>query len=435
MSSRLTTQALPAPRAADPSPHSVPRWRLDTFRALRHRNYRLYFTGQAISLTGSWLQTAALTWLAYDLTGRSRWPALVAAGGVLPTFLLGAWGGGLADRWPKRRLIFACQAALLVLALVLAGVVACGAAAPWNLLLISFLCGLVNAVDLPARLAFVIEMVGRDDLVNAVGLNSMLFNSARVIGPAISAVLLPVLGPALCFLLNGLSFVAVLAALAAMRVPPQPSHKEGSAPGGSGSVRSALAYLRQRPELVLLLFLSPAMAFFGWPVLPLLPAVADRQLGGGNAAYAVLLCALGCGALLAAAVVASFGARLRRSWLLAAGVLLSAGGMAALGQCQRQTAALVCAMLVGGGLILFFATSQAVMQLGSADHNRGRVMGIWTMLLCGAHPLGQMLGGLAADRWGVPVVLAASGLGIAAAALLAGLWWGLRTRGRARPAS
>jgi MFS family permease len=427
MSGRLTTP-VPLHRSV-PEPITPPlawRWRLDTFRALRHRNYRLYFLGQGISLTGSWLQSAALSWLAYDMTHQSRWPALVGAAQVLPTFVLGAWGGGLADRIAKRPLIFTCQAALLVLAVLLAGVVAFGVAGPWTLLAIALACGIVNAVDLPARLSFVIEMVGRDDLVNAVALNSMLFNAARAIGPAVSAALLPTLGPALCFFVNGLSFVAVLAALAAMHLPPRSAPKPTSSCGTRGTLRSALVYLSHRPKLVLLLVLSGAMSFFGWPILPLLPAVSDRQLGLGNAAYAVLLSALGCGALVAALGVATFGNRLRRGWFLGGGVVLAAGGMAALGQCRQLAPALACSTLAGAGLIFFFASSQAVMQLGSADHNRGRVMGIWSMVLSGAHPLGQFTAGLAADQWGVAPVLATAGLGISTAAALVGLLWCLR---------
>jgi MFS family permease len=436
MSSRLTSPASSPRISTEPSPAPPPprRWRLGTFRALRHRNYRLYFAGQSVSLIGTWVQTATLSWLAYDLTGQSRWPALMAAAQVLPTFLLGGWGGSLADRWPKRPLIFSCQAILLVMALVLAGVVACGAAAPWNLLLIAFLCGLVNAIDLPARLSFVIEMVGRDDLVNAVGLNSMMFNGARTIGPAVSAVLLATLGPALCFLVNGLSFVAVLAALAAMHLPALPQQREGLAGRQGVSLRAALAYLGQRSELVLVLILSAALSFFGWPILPLLPAVADRQLAGGNAGYAMLLSTLGSGALVAALIVASFGARVRRGWLLAAGLVLLAASMAALGQCYELVPALVCTMLAGTGLILFFATSQAVMQMGSADHNRGRVMGVWSMVLSGAHPVGQTAAGLAADRWGVPAVLTTGSLGIAAAGVVVGICWVL-TRSARRPAT
>jgi MFS family permease len=421
MAPRTTSFTATPPRDSHPPPATPPRrWRLDTFRALRHRNYRLYFFGQLISLTGTWLQTAALTWLAYDMTGQSRWPALVGAVQVMPTFVLGGWGGTLADRWPKRPLIFGSQALLLVLALLLAGLVLSGTATVWHLLAVATACGLVNAVDLPARLAFVIEMVGREDLVNAVALNSLLFNTARLVGPAAAAVLLR-LGPGLCFLLNGLSFVAVLAALAAMRLPPARPAAPGVERGTS--LWAGFAYLGRRPQLVLLVVLSGAMSFFGWPVLSLLPAVADRQLGLGKEGYSGLLSAVGGGALVAALAVASFGTGARRGRLLALGVALASAGLGGLALVRDLPAALGFCTLAGGGLILFFATSQAVMQLGSADHNRGRVMGIWSMLLSGAHPLGHLSAGPAADRWGVPPVLGGEALGIAAAGGLVLLAW------------
>jgi MFS family permease len=332
-----------------------------------------------------------------------------------------------------------------VLALLLSGLVLSGAATPWRLLAVACACGLVNAVDLPARLAFVIDMVGRDDLVNAVALNSMLFNAARLIGPAAGAVLLPWLGPGLCFLFNGLSFVAVLAALAAMRLPPagraggvSPLLAVGRAGGVSPllaergtSLWAGFAYLARRPELLLLLALSAAMSFFGWPVQSLLPAVAREQLGCGTEGYAALLSAVGAGALVAALAVAAFGTRVRRGWFLGLGVALSASGLGGLALAERLPAALALCTLAGAGLILFFATSQAIMQLGSADHNRGRVMGIWSMLLSGAHPLGHLTAGLAADRWGVPPVLGSEALGIAAAAAAVLLVWLILKKGPA----
>src|SRR5262249_41633257 len=179
-----------------------------TFRSLRHRNYRLYFFGQMVSLVGSWMQTTALMWLAYELTRQSLWPALVPAVQVLPTFLLGAWGGALADRWPKRSLIFLTQAAFMALALVLAGLVLARAATPWQLLAVSVGWGVIQAVDLPARLAFVMDLAGREDVVNAVALNALLFNVARAVGPAVGGALLVWLGPGPCVLVNGLSYLA-----------------------------------------------------------------------------------------------------------------------------------------------------------------------------------------------------------------------------------
>jgi MFS family permease len=364
------------------------------------------------------LQSAALTWLAFELTGRSFWAALIGAAQIFPTFMLGPWGGSLADRWPKRQLIFVCQFALLVLALLLAGLVASGAATPEGLLAIAIACGIVNAVDLPARMSFVIDMVGREDLVNAIALNSMLFNIARVIGPMLSGLVLPACGAAWCFSLNSLSFVAILVALAAMRlVPTRP--KQGHVQPET-SLAAAFGYLWRRPRLVLLLVLAGAMSCFGWPLLSLLPAVSVRQLRHGSDGYSALLSAVGVGALVAALLVAAFGSRTRRLRLLVLGTVLAAAGLIGMSLADHIVVALICATLCGMGLILFFVTGQALMQLSSADHNRGRIMGIWSMVLCGAHPLGHVLTGPAADRWGTSPVLFGMGLGIAAAAVLVG---------------
>ena len=267
-----------------------------TFRALRHRNYRLYFIGQIISLTGSWVQTAALTWLAYTLTEGSSLPARVTAAQVVPSLLLGAWGGSLADRLPKRSLIFASQAVLLLLAMALAGMVAFGLVSPVALLAAAVLIGVVNAIDTPARLAFVVDMVGRDDLMNAVALNSLVFNVARVVGPALGMLALPWVGLAGCFFLNGLTFVAVLGALAAMRLPakgPTPARDIRLPVGG-------FRHLAGHPGLLLLLALAGAMAFFGWPVLALLPALSDQSLAAGSEGYAWMLSASSASALSSA---------------------------------------------------------------------------------------------------------------------------------------
>src|SRR3954452_11307017 len=223
-----------------------------TFRALRHRNYRLFFLGQMVSVVGSWVQLTALMWLAFHLTGTSRWPALVAAAQLLPGFVLGAWGGALADRLPLRALIFQTQTLLLVLALALAGLAFAGVATVWHLLAIAAASGVVNAVDLPARLAFLVEMVGKEDLVNAVALNSLLFNLARAAGPALGAWLLLHGGPAACFLLNALSYLAVLAALARMRVAAPAQAR----PRGGLSLLAGFRYVAAHPGLRLLLPLT-----------------------------------------------------------------------------------------------------------------------------------------------------------------------------------
>jgi MFS family permease len=429
------------------------RWRSETFRALRHRNYQLYFSGQFISVTGSWAQSAALTWLAYELTHESIWPSLVGAMQVLPTFVLGVWGGSLADRWPKRPLIFLSQATLLLLAVLLGGLVLLGHVTPWHLLAIATAAGIVNALDLPARLAFVIDLVGREDLPNAIALNSLLFNTARAIGPALSAVVFASVGltaagqtaAGVCFLVNGLSFVAVLAALAWMDLPSSQSEewrvrseeKTGTAfsphssiPAPHSAMWEGFRYLGRHPGLILLLVLSGAMSLFGWPILSLLPAVADQRLGASTGGYAWMLSAIGGGALIASLLVASFGSRVRRRWFLAAGVGLASASLLCLAAARSLPVAVGCCTVLGCGLILFFPTSQAIMQLNSDDRVRGRVMGIWSMVLSGAHPLGHLLAGRAADRYGVPLVLSLMGVGIAAAAavvfVLALTWRGVR---------
>src|SRR5262245_7828588 len=375
--------------------------RLGTFRALRHRNYRLFFLGQMVSVVGSWMQLTALMWLAFHLTGTSRWPALVAAAQLIPCFLLGAWGGALADRWPRRALIFQTQTALLVLALALAALTFAGTATVWHLLAIAVASGVVNAVDLPARLAFLVEMVGKEDLVNAVGLNSLLFNIARAAGPALGAWVLPQWGPGACFLLNALSYLAVLAALARMRVAAPLNTR----PRGGLSLLAGFRYVAAHSGLRLLLPLTAAMSLFGWPLLALLPALARNHLRAHEGGYSAMLSAIGVGALIAALLVASFGSIRRRRAFLGAGVGIAAAALLGLSLAPDLVTAVTCCGLVGGGLILFFATSQAVFQLSAGDDNRGRIMGIYSLVLSGANPLGNLLAGPAADRWGELLVL------------------------------
>src|SRR6266508_884533 len=314
--------------------------RRGTFRALRHRNYRLFFLGQMVSVVGAWMQLTALMWLAFHLTGTSRWPALVAAAQLIPGFLLGAWGGALADRWPRRALIFQTQTALLVLALALAALAFAGTATVWHLLAIAAASGVVNAVDLPARLAFLVEMVGKEDLVNAVALNSLLFNVARAAGPALGAWVLPQWGPGACFLLNALSYLAVLVALAQMRVAPRVALPELR--GEGPPLLAGFRYVAAHPVLCLLLPLTAAMSLFGWPILALLPALAQNHLHAGEGGYSAMLSAIGVGALVAALLVASYGSMPRRSAFLGAGVVVAAVALLGLSLAPDLGVAVMC---------------------------------------------------------------------------------------------
>jgi MFS family permease len=426
-SSRIFLDSVPADAARTT-------WVPATFRALRHRNYLLYFTGQLISLLGTLVQSTALMWLTYQLTRQSGWTSLVAAVQVLPAFFLGPLGGALADHWPKRTLILWTQAIYLVLALVLAAFVLGGTVTCWHLLVIALANGLVNAVDLPSRLAFVMDMVGREDLVNAVALNSLLFNVARALGPALGGLLLTALGAGVCFLLNGLSYFAVLAALAAM----DPA-KLGAPPGGTGqehrglrSLLGGFGHVARKPRLACLILLAGVMTLFGWSFIVLLPALAQRQLGVKEQGYGLLLSGTGAGAFVAALLVASFGSLERRRLFLLGGACLTTASLVGLSVARALPAAVVWCALLGCGLILFFATCQSVVQLSASDQNRGRIMGLWSMVICGALPLGNLLAGLAADRWTEAVVVRANGLGCAAAVLGLGVLFGLWRRPTAK---
>lgn len=398
-------------------------WVPTTFRALRHRNYRLYFFGQLVSLIGTWVQTTALMWLAFQWTGRSEWNALIQAAQIYPTFFLGILGGSVADRWPKRSVIFCTQAILLALALLLGALVLTGWRNEWYLLAIAGAGGVTAAVDLPARLAFVVDMVGREDLVNAVALNALVFNVARLLGPFVGGQLLAWLDAGPCFLVNGLSYVAVLTALASMRLiestlPVQQPKR--------GSLGESMRYILARYGLLLLLLMAGAVALTGWPFLVLLPALAERRLGQPEVGYSIMLSGTGGGALVAALLIATYGSLERRRLFLAAGVLAVLAGLLGLADADKLLPAAAYCALLGCGMVLFLSTGQAVVQLTADDRNRARLMGVWSMILCGAQPTGSLLAGRAADLWGEAAALRGQALACSAAATATALALGVR---------
>jgi predicted MFS family arabinose efflux permease len=387
-----------------------------TFRSLRHRNYRLYFAGQLVSLVGSWTQITTLMWLAHEYTGESKWPAFLSAVQIGPTFLLGAWGGTLADRLSKRGLIIRTQAVFLTCALALLGLYLFDLLSVWTMLAVMFVHGIVQAIDLPARLAFVPGLVARSDLSNAVALNSLLFNVARAIGPAIAALLLGAGkdGPLWCFLLNAASYLAVIVAIAGIRLPPVPAATVPRNPLGGFHV------LAKSPGLLALVFLAGLVAAGGWPLLALLPSLAQRELGRAEGGYGTLLSCVGVGALLAALTAATIGGELRPKALLLGGLILVGVALVGIWATTAIPVAAGCCVLFGFGMILFFATGQSVVQLGTVDANRGKVMGIWAMMLSAGVPLGNLVLGPAADVLGVKTVIAiqAAAITIAAGVLM-----------------
>ncbi len=403
-----------------------------TFRSLRHRNYRLYFVGQLVSFTGTWMQSAALMWLLYDRTHDVRWPSYRLVAQVGPTVLLGPFGGSLADRSAKRWLILRTQSAFLANALILTFLIGSGTVLPGDILALQVLNGMVQAIDLPARLSFLPDLVPKEDLINAVGLNSLLFNSARAFGPALTGLLFfvtglvaprlfpgsdPVIvGAVCCFSFNSISFVAVLIALSSIHVPTDVHRDRKNEPG---SIWDGVRYLTNRAALGGLVLLTLTFCVFAWPTLTLFPGYTREQLGRAESAYSGLVSALGVGALFAALATATFGSASRKGLFLVLGVATTAAGIAGLAAVNVLGAAAVCSAAIGFGLILFLSTGQSTLQLAIPDEKRGRVMAIWAMTLSASAPIGHLLAGQAAEAFGIKSVLMvmAAGTALVAAAL------------------
>lgn len=409
-------------------------FRTRTFRSLRHRNYRLYFVGQLVSFTGSWMQSAALMWLVFDRTHAPLWPPLLLVAQVGPTLVLGPLGGALADRFPKRRLIILTQFAFLIAAVVLTLLVAFDRADPWLLFAVMFGSGIVQAIDLPARLAFVPDLVPRDDLVNAVSLNSLLFNSARAIGPAMAGLFFllaelvvtrgwlvgsrpVVVGAIWCFGLNAVSFLAVLIALNRISVPGERT----ALTVPTGGVLAGLRYVAARPSLFALLLLTGGLCVFGWPTISLFPAYTSLALGRAEQEYSLLVSGLGAGALCGALTTATVGGVRLRPILLSGGAGLVAVGLLGLSVARSLPMAVGCGAILGFGLILFLSTGQSAVQLSVTDEVRGRVMALWAMTLAASAPVGHLLAGLAATHYPVRQVVAT--LAVGAAIVATGVVW------------
>jgi MFS family permease len=374
------------------------------FRALRHRDYRLYYFGQGLSLIGSWMQTTALAWLAFHLTGQSSWTAAVAIGMILPTAVLAPLAGVLADRVPKRRLVLASQSAFGLQAAALAAYAWLGSPTAWGLVGFAWLGGAVQAIDLPTRLSFLKDLTSRDDLPNAVALNSVQFNLARALGPAVAGWIISVADPAWCFAANAASYLAVLGCVAFIRARGEPAPKD------MGSEVTYMSVLRNQAGLAFFVALATGAALFGWPMLSLLPQVAADGLGWHAAGHGWLLSAVGGGAMLSALGIAAWGSGANFWWRLRGGLLLTALGQGVLAGAATLTggagiAGLAGAALAGMGLIMVLATAQAAVQQLADDRSRGRAMALWTMGLSIATPVGNAIFGPLADAFGHPLAL------------------------------
>ena len=393
-----------------------------TFRALHTRNYRLFFFGQIVSMSGTWMQSVAQGWLVLRLTGSAFALGITAAMQFGPVLVIGAWGGLLADRVDKRRVLMTTQSMATILALVLGVLTVSGVVHVWMVYLLALLTGCVNAVDNPSRQSFVIEMVGREDLANAVGLNSVIINSSRIVGPAIAGLLIATVGLSPCFFGNAASFLFVIGALAAMR--PGELHRGQPVRRAKGQLREGLRYAWTTRELRVPLLLMAAVGTVGYNFSVILPLMAKQAFGRGGGTYGALATAMGVGALAGALVAAG---RARPTRRLLVGSTFAFGACAALvGLAPTLPLALAALVPMGGFAIIFVSTTNALLQLNSAAELRGRVMALWSVVFLGSTPIGGPLTGALAGWFGPRVTLAAEGAATVLSSLAA--WAALRRR-------
>lgn len=390
-------------------------WR-HTFRALRHRNYRLFFWGQLVSLVGTWMQQTAMSWFVYQITNSKLLLGVVAAMGSAPMMLSAMWGGSLADRHPKRSILLGTQTAQMICAFLLAAGVWAGFATPLFIIVIAALNGIAMGFDMPARQAFTVEMTSREDLLNAISLNSSIVNGARVIGPSVAGLLIGWVGVAMCFFLNGLTFVAVIGGLLMMRLPPfRRTEHTGSASqhAWNGIV---YAFKHQRVRTILLLFLS--VGVFGWSYGVLMPAFARDVLGRGANGYGILMSASGTGAFIGALVVATYGHLITPRKLALGGIWIFSVALLALSLSRSFRGSLAFLLVAGFGMLLFFSTSNTVLQTIVPDEMRGRVMGVWSLVFGAMIPLGSLEAGFMAHWFGTRFALAFGAVICAVSALI-----------------
>jgi len=393
-------------------------WR-KMFAAFRHRNYRLFFTGQLISLIGNWVNSTAEGWLVYQLTGSTALLGVVAAAASGPMLFLSTWGGWIADHHPKRTVLVITQIVSMVLSLLLAYLAWSGLVRPWQIIAIAALGGVVMAFEMPARQSFVIEMTNREDLPNAIALNSSMVNGARIIGPSIAGVLMARFGVASCYLVDGLSFIAVIIGLVAMRLPRHV--RRTHAGSGLEHALGGFRYVWNNPRVLTILSLFAVVGIFGWSYSVLMPAFARDVLGLGETAYGTLLAASGAGALCGAMCVTAARERLTPRSLALGGVWIFSIMITLFALNRNYYLALPLLAGAGFGMMLFMSTSNSALQTSVPDEMRGRVMGVWALIFGGMMPFGSLEAGMLARMVGVPVtmIIGAAICSLAAAVTLA----------------
>jgi MFS family permease len=386
-------------------------------RAFRHRNFRLYFGGQSISLVGTWIQQIALGWTIYQLTHSSLLLGLVSFAGQLPLFLVTPFAGVLVDRWNRHRTLIVTQSLSMLQAFALALVVSTHTLRVWNLIALNVLAGIILAIDLPTRQSFIVDMVGSGrDLPNAVALNSFIITGGRMLGPAIAGLLLTIVSPAVCFFINAVSYMPVVAALLAMRIKksaPNTAHSSALNELVEG-VRYAMGF----PPIRTVLFLVGLVSLLGMPYAVLMPIFAAEILHGGAHTLGLLMTAPGIGALFGTIYLASRKSIRGAGIRVAAGALVFGSGLIVAGLAHGLIVALFALFFVGLGMIVQLAISNTLLQTIVDDDKRGRVMSLYTMAFMGMAPFGSILGGVLANHIGVQTTFLIGGIACAGGALL-----------------
>jgi MFS family permease len=389
-----------------------------TFTALKHRNYRLWFWGQMLSLFGTWMQMTAQGFLVFQLTNSSAYLGYVGFASGVPSWLFMLYGGVVADRISRRTLLLITQSVMMILAFILAALALFESVQPWHILVLAFGLGLANAFDAPARLAIVSEMVPREDLTNAVALNGAMFNMAAAVGPALAGITYAAFGPAWCFTINGFSFIAVIAALIAMNFRPKVhTHQNNST---FSSLKEGLNFVNHQPIIRTLIMLVAATSLFGLSLGTLLPAWSVKILHGDATTNGLLYSARGLGSLFGALAIASLGHVTYRGKLISIGSLFVPIFISLFALVHWVPLSLLLMALLGIGSIMVVNLSNAMIQSLVPDVLRGRVMGVYSTVFMGSMPLGALFLGVIAEHAGEAEAALISS---AAAFCIAGLVW------------
>lgn len=385
-------------------------------RSLKHRNFRLFYIGQLVSLSGTWMQSLAQAWLLYRLTGSGFMLGIASAASLLPSLFFGLYGGVLADRFSRQRLLIAAQTLAMVQALVLAGLTLTGVVAPWHILTLALLLGIVQAIELPVRHSFVAALVPRADLANAIALNASLFHASRLVGPAVAGVLVAAIGEGWVFLLNGVTFVAVLAVLLMIRLP----RVEGAAAPTVHGLHAGLSYARHHAPVRAALGMVAAVSLLGSAAGVLLPVFAVQVFEVDAQRLGLLMGAIGAGALVGAFLLAGRRDPAGLERVIAAAGIGVGSALAVFAATPTFLVALPLLAAVGFCITSVNASSNAFIQLAVPDNLRGRVMSIYSVALHGMVPIGSLVAGAGADVIGPSWTVGIFGVGLVALALYLG---------------